>query len=43
MEDKVLYDALVAKLGAQAGQAAYIKIMNIKGKSTNTTNVSPAK
>jgi len=32
MEDTALLNALVAKLGAEAGQAAYDKIMVIKGK-----------
>jgi len=31
MEDTVLLNALVAKLGAEAGQKAYDKIMAIKG------------
>lgn len=32
MENQALLEALIAKLGAQAGQAAYDKIMSIKGK-----------
>jgi hypothetical protein len=32
MENQVLLEALVAKLGAEVGQAAYNKIMSIKGK-----------
>lgn len=32
MEDKVLLDALKAKLGAEIGQATYDKIMAIKNK-----------
>ena len=37
MEDKKLLDALVAKLGAEAGKAAYNKIMAMKGKSDKQT------
>lgn len=33
MENKVLLDALVAKLGAEIGQIAYDKIMTVTGKS----------
>jgi hypothetical protein len=32
MENQVLLEALVAKLGAEVGQVAYDKIMSIKGK-----------
>lgn len=33
MEDTVLLNALVAKLGAEAGKAAYDKIMSIKSRT----------
>lgn len=33
MENQALYDALVAKLGEEAGKAAYDKIMAAKAKA----------